>query len=217
MTDGAPQVLVIEDHELVGATLVLGLRTRGYDALQCPVVSRDQILVTAAALPPGVALLDLDLGRDPGGQRIDGADLVADLTIDGWRVLALTGLADEARLAAAVAAGAIGIVAKAGTLDQLHELLDRALRGETLIPPPERRAWAERHRRAQQLAKRLALLTTREREILDDIVAGRRAGVVAEARNLSVTTVRTHIRAVLAKLDVSSQLEAVALMRGRPV
>ena len=46
-----------------------------------------------------------------------------------------------------------------------------------------------------------------------EIAAGRCVAQIAEQSFVSVPTVRTQVRQVLAKLDVSSQLEAVALAR----
>jgi DNA-binding CsgD family transcriptional regulator len=58
---------------------------------------------------------------------------------------------------------------------------------------------------------RIAALTPREREVLNGIIRGETAEEMAESFVISIGTVRTHIRAVLAKLGVSSQLAAVAL------
>ena len=63
------------------------------------------------------------------------------------------------------------------------------------------------------LTAKLARLSQREREVLAMLAQGRRAQAVAEHFVVSLATVRTQIRAVLAKLEVSSQLEAVALYR----
>ncbi len=68
-------------------------------------------------------------------------------------------------------------------------------------------------REAEELDRRWQRLTPREREIVACLVDGLRAGAVAEKFTVSVATVRTQIRSVLAKLEVSSQLEAVALAR----
>jgi DNA-binding NarL/FixJ family response regulator len=72
----------------------------------------------------------------------------------------------------------------------------------------------------QRQAERDAVLdklSNREREVLDLIVQGYRAGAIAKKSFVSMSTVRTQIRSILAKLKVSSQLEAVAFVRyGRP-
>lgn len=69
---------------------------------------------------------------------------------------------------------------------------------------------------AQDLDRRLQLLTPREREIVGCLASGLRAAAIAEKFVVSVATVRTQIRSILAKLEVSSQLEVVALARQIP-
>jgi DNA-binding NarL/FixJ family response regulator len=206
-------VLVVDDHELVGSTVVLALQDRGYEAHRCGTTSRADILATAAALPPGLVLLDLELGSDSAGRPLDGVDLIGDLNSDGWRVLVVTGVVAQDRLAAAVTAGAAGVLLKTSALRRFLELVEQAADGRLLMPPAERRQWVELHRRRRGEASRLAQLTTREREVLERLAAGARAGAIATADGVSITTVRTHIRAVLVKLGVSSQLEAAALLR----
>ena len=66
--------------------------------------------------------------------------------------------------------------------------------------------------RAQE-ASRLAALTSRERQVLAWLALGLSASDIAAAEQVSLTTVRSHIRAVLAKLGVRSQLAAVAMAR----
>lgn len=68
----------------------------------------------------------------------------------------------------------------------------------------------------EESVARMALLTSREREVLDLMCEGRDGAAIAEALFLSPTTVRNHIQHVLAKLDVHSRAEAVAMaMRHR--
>jgi DNA-binding NarL/FixJ family response regulator len=56
------------------------------------------------------------------------------------------------------------------------------------------------------------MLTEREREVLDRLAHGHRAQSIARDFHVSLTTVRSQIRSVLNKLQVTSQLEAVALL-----
>ena len=62
------------------------------------------------------------------------------------------------------------------------------------------------------LGRQLASLTERERTVLDRLAKGQRAQSIADEFVVSVTTVRTQIRAILGKLGVGSQLEAVVLL-----
>ena len=79
-----------------------------------------------------------------------------------------------------------------------------------------RRHIIEQHQRRQEQAKaveqRLLRLTERERTVLEHLARGRRAQSIADACGVSLATTRTQIRAVLQKLGVACQLEAVALL-----
>ncbi|WP_329611966.1 LuxR C-terminal-related transcriptional regulator [Streptomyces brevispora] len=66
-------------------------------------------------------------------------------------------------------------------------------------------------REREQEARRFSALTPREQHVLCALLAGCSAAEIAAADHVSLPTVRSHIRAVLTKLGVSSQLAAVAL------
>ncbi len=69
--------------------------------------------------------------------------------------------------------------------------------------------------RAERLG-RLLLLTRSERRVLYHLTTGATAIEIAEKLVLSLATVRSHIRSILRKLEVSSQLAAVAIAQGHP-
>jgi DNA-binding NarL/FixJ family response regulator len=211
-----PTVLIIDDHDLVASSLSISLRSVGLRARSHVARSREGILGAAAALPPGIALLDLDLGRGPDGVLIDGTTLIEQLGETGWRVLVLSGTSDEARIGKALAAGALAGIPKSAALPVLVTAVRRAAQGLEVMHPERRRQYIEAHRRRQDqartLAQRLARLSDRERVVLDRLAQGRRAQSIAEESRVSIATVRTQIRGVLAKLGVGSQLEAVSLL-----
>jgi DNA-binding NarL/FixJ family response regulator len=206
-------VVVIDDHALVAVALVMALTQRGLDAsatAPAEFLSR----IDDAAPTGGLVLLDLDLG--PG---LDGAALVPRLRRAGWRVLLVTGSTDTTRIAIAIAAGALGRVEKSAPFDELVATVLRAAEGRSLIDDAERHrmgAVAAAARQDRNLAEdRWNRLTPRENQIVERLAAGRRPTVIAEEFVVSVATVRTQIRSILAKLEVGSQLEAAALARDR--
>ena len=83
------------------------------------------------------------------------------------------------------------------------------------MPAARRRQLVEgylaRSAERRELLAKLERLTQREREVLALLADGQRAQAVADHFVVSLATVRTQIRAVLTKLEVGSQLEAVAL------
>jgi DNA-binding NarL/FixJ family response regulator len=66
--------------------------------------------------------------------------------------------------------------------------------------------------RRHEVTERLARLSTREREVLDQLAAGRGASAIAADATVSMSTVRAQIRSILAKLEVRTQLAAVAMV-----
>jgi len=213
-------VLVIDDHELFSTSLTMALRGNGFDAHQIPVARLADFVRQASDGPTGLVVLDLDLGRDSEGRWVHGADLVGSLRQRGWQVLIVSGSVDQPGVAAAIAGGAIGSVPKSSSFETLVRTVGTAAEGKPIMTDAERYHWLGRHRGYQakeiELARRLDRLSTREREVLELLAEGHRAGVIAARFVVSMATVRTQIRAILIKLEVNSQLEAVALVRQSP-
>ncbi|MET0189309.1 MAG: response regulator transcription factor [Pseudonocardia sediminis] len=217
MTTSGP-VLIVDDHELVGSSLALSLKAEGEDARFFPVRSARGVLESAERIsPPGLAVLDLDLGRDAEGNRIDGVRLVGPIIGLGWKVVVLSGSSDAGRIGAALAAGGFVWVPKNAPFPTLLGAIREARAGRSVMPPGRREQLIEMHlakeNERRDLTSKLEKLTQREREVLALLAAGKRAQAVAEHFVVSLATVRTQIRAVLTKLEVGSQLEAVALYR----
>ena len=208
-------VAIVDSHLLVASSLAVCLRLTGLHARCHPVVSAAGVLASAGRVRAGVLLLELDLGHDAAGSRIDGVGLVAPLTAAGWWVVALTGHTPGERIGAALHAGAHGWIPKTAPLPTLIEALDETIAGREITPPPLRAQLIARHLQREHdrddLHARWSTLTGREREVLARLATGQRAQVIAAHFVVAPATVRTQIRAVLTKLQVNSQLEAVAL------
>lgn len=210
-------VLIVDDHELVGTSLALGLRVEGEDAWFHPAPSAPAVLEAAERVPTGLLVLDLDLGRDAHGNPIDGVDLIPPLRAAGWRILILSGSSNADRVGAALAAGGFVWVAKNAPFAVLLYAIREARAGRSVLPAARREQLIELHRRREaerrEIADKVRRLTPREREVLDHLASGKRAQAIAEHFVVSLPTVRTQVRAVLGKLEVGSQLEAVAMVR----
>jgi NarL family two-component system response regulator LiaR len=144
-----PTVLIIDDHDLVATSLAMSLRMAGLQARQHAARSRAGVLAATAELPPGVVLLDLDLGFEPDGTLIDGTALIERLRAAGWRVLVLSGTADEARIGKALASGALAGIPKSAALAVLVTAVRRAAQGLEVMHPERRRQFIDAYRRRQ--------------------------------------------------------------------
>lgn len=218
MTGRAQTVLVVDDHELVAASLVLALRADGFDAQRAGSCHLADVLASARSLTPGIVLLDLDLA-DAG----DGAALVPPLRTLGWDVLILTGASAHERIGGAVAAGAAGWVSKSADFAELIATVRDLAAGRPASSPAERAELVasyqestahtrQRQKRRAELTERLSRLSQREREVLEYLAEGLQAGAIAAEFVVSLATIRAQIRAILAKLEVGSQLAATAVL-----
>jgi DNA-binding NarL/FixJ family response regulator len=211
------QIVIIDDHELFSSSLMIALRDRGIEARKVPVARLEQFTARPRGERPGVVVLDLNLGETPDGVPIKGYNWVAPLRESGWQVLAVTGSDKLGDTASAIAEGAVGVVMKTSPLDVLLKAVLMTAQGEPLLSEEERRDWVTKHEirraRLEPIGKRLAELTGRERQVLEEIARGQHALEIARESVVALTTVRTQIRSILRKLDVNSQIEAVALLR----
>ena len=210
-----PRVVIIEDHPLLSQALQLALRLEGFEVVEVVDVTKrsdEEVIDAARTIGAEVALLDLFLG---GGRM--GTSLIGPLRALGARVLMLTSAQDGVLLAECLEAGADGIFAKHNPFDDLVGLLRDAATGVTVMQPAMREELLAELRRVRTASRELRepfeRLTARQAAVLVAIIEGQAAEQIAARQNMSESTVRTHIRGILQKLGVNSQLAAVALAR----
>ena len=216
---GAPMasVVVVDNHEIVARSLATVLSSWGFPATPLPCGTL-QLAELVAVVDNGpwwaggarIALVDLNLRHD-----LDGVHLVRPLHDRGIAVAIVSGVEDRLRLACAVAAGARGLVGKAQPLDELRRTVERLACGEPAISLGERSALldllaAERCRLKPARAL-LATLTSAEARVLAELCQGRAVEEIAVSYVVSVATIRSHVHAILRKLDVHTQRDAVRL------
>jgi DNA-binding NarL/FixJ family response regulator len=213
-------VAIIDDHGLFATAARMALRQSGWNAYQLTAADNTGLLAKVASLRPGLAVLDLHVGRVDGTRDIDATSLVRPLRAQGWTVLVISDGRDRPAEAATIADGAVTVLSMASSFDDLLQVIRRTAAGLPVMTDTQRCAWLDLHRAYQAqyraLDKRLGRLSTREREVLHLLAQGRRAADVAQRLTIALTTVRSQIRSILCKLEVGSQLEAVALLHRRP-
>lgn len=122
-------ILVIDEQLLVSSALAHALRGKGYDAHSLRVTDLAGMLRDAVEHPPGLALLGLDLGPGPGGQPIDGVDLIGPLCARGWSVMVITGTVSLDRIGDAIAQGATNWIVRGATFAELVQAAVEILHG----------------------------------------------------------------------------------------
>jgi two-component system nitrate/nitrite response regulator NarL len=208
------RIVILEDHVLFAESLELALTVEGYDVRRIMIPDHAQspsaLIAHVTRQRPRVVLLDLDLGQFGYGEQ-----MIAPLALAGINVVVVTGSLDRARWGEAVRLGARKVLAKSRPLNDVLATVRRINQGLQVMAPAEREellaAWSSERAHLVDLQGRLDRLTIREREVLAHLMKGRTVREIAAVGVVSEATVRTQVKSILAKLEVTSQLAAVGL------
>lgn len=203
-------LLIVDDHAAFRQPLAFML-DREPDlqvVAQAGTLAEARAVIRATAGVICVALIDLRL---PDGLGTDLLHAFKDAN-PGAASLMLTADQDKLQYARAIEAGAIGVLSKTASIDEIVTGIRRAARGESVQSAQEiiellRLANRERERdKATQIT--LARLTPREREVLETLSEGLDNRAIADRLFISPETARTHVVKLLSKLNVESRLQA---------
>jgi two-component system response regulator DesR len=192
------RVLVAEDQAMVRGALSALLGLEGDITVVAEVARGDEVVSTALATKPDVALLDIEM---PG---IDGLQAAAALHehLPSCRVLMLTTFGRSGYLRQAMASGAIGFLLKDAPAAELAAVIRRAIAGERVVDPDLALA---------ALSDSDNPLTSREREVLRASLSGASNADIAAQLYLSEGTVRNHLSVAIQKLGARNRIEAARL------
>ncbi|MFI6516202.1 response regulator [Spirillospora sp. NPDC050679] len=194
------RVLLAEDQGMMrdALALLLGLE----DDIEVVARTGDgaEVLETALAVRPDVAVLDIEL---PGR---GGLEVTADLrrALPSCRVLIVTTFGRPGYLRRAMEAGAGGFLVKDGPIEDLVAAIRRVLAGERVVDP----ALA-----AAALSVGPNPLTERERDVLAAAADGATVADIAGRLRLSESTVRNYLSAAIGKTGARNRIEAVGTAR----
>lgn len=169
--------------------------------------ARDLLLDTDQ--PVDVAIVDLDL---PDGLGLGLMDVLRDLHPHAV-VLILSAHSDEGRRARAIDAGAASVMHKSSPVEEILDAIRRLWQGDHLLSQREvleaLRLVRRERERDQETRLKIEKLTPKEREVLQALAEGLSDKGIAERLYVGVGTIRTHVRSILAKLEVQSRLQAL--------
>ncbi len=212
---GTIRVLVVDDHDLFRAGLASLLSARPDIEVVAQASGGRMGVRLAAELHPDVILMDVQM------PDIDGPEATR-LILDrqpSIRIVAITVVADDRDVAAVLAAGACGFLAKDTPIEAVVLAIRAAAQGAAWLSP---RAAEVVLGRVQQVAddepepSLIDDLSPREIDVLRLIVRGLENAEIAEALQISPRTAKNHVSRVLAKLGQPSRVQAAvyAVRRG---
>ena len=202
----ALKVGIIEDQSKIRE----GLRslidgTDGYRCV-CSFGSMEEALAKIDRELPDVLLLDIGL---PGMSGIEGIRRIKDLH-PGLSVLMLTVYDDDQRIFDALCAGASGYLLKKTPPARLLESLQEVMGGGAPMSPDVARRVVALFREIRPPADSGHQLTPHEIRILKLLVEGYNYKTAADQLDVSINTIRFHMRSIYEKLQVHSKSEAVS-------
>lgn len=204
----AARIVLADDHTLFRKGLAELLERDGHIHVVAMTGDPYQVVALLREHSPDAVILDLNL------PPTDGITLMQELRAQGFAlpVLILTVSEADRDLARALRNGAKGYLLKSMEPDEVIEAVLRAVRGETVVAPTMTaklvRLLDHRADGEQSHSDLLSTLTQREREILAHLSRGESNKAIARALNISYDTVKLHVRHILAKLNLTSRVEA---------
>jgi two-component system, LuxR family, response regulator FixJ len=193
-----PTVFIVDDDQEVREAIRLlmdsiGLAAEGFASAQ-------EYLERFDPVRPGCLVLDVRM------KGMSGLDLQLRLTEEPLHppIIVITGHGDVPMAVRAVKQGAVDFIEKPFNDQVLLDAVHRALEQDAA-----RRGQASR---LADLRERLERLTPREREILDQVIAGKRNKVIAADLNISQSTVEAHRAKVMEKMEARSLSELMRMM-----
>jgi DNA-binding NarL/FixJ family response regulator len=201
-------VLIVDDDKLMRAGLRAVLSSdEGIEVVGEAGDGRAAI-DSARRLEPDVVLMDV---RMP---EMDGVSATREVlrAAPESRVVIVTTFEEDDYVFGGLAAGASGFLLKRTGPEELIAAIHTVAGGEALLSPSVTRRVIERMARepgVKPKEERLEELTEREREVLELIAAGLTNAEIAERLVIEESTVKTHVKRVLMKLDVRDRVQAV--------
>jgi DNA-binding NarL/FixJ family response regulator len=207
-------LLIVEDHAIIAEALAGSLRESGFEPVEvvgAGDMSATRILGVVESSSPQVVLLDLHL-RD-----FHALPLIGPMVDRGITVVVLTASSEAWEHGQAFRAGASDVIEKSAPFHELVEAIVAAPAGETGAAGRRRdAALAGLRRHRERNEHRLAVfrrLTPSEQDVLKSLIVGIPVEEIARERGVGLHTVRSQVKSVLRKLEVRSQLAAVAVAR----
>lgn len=203
-----PRLLIVDDHPLAREGLSAVLSAHGYDVVGDAADGLSAV-EAAATLRPDLVLMDVRLGAG-----IDGLEATRRIVALGLgiRVLVLTLHDTAAYVREALVAGAAGYVLKDTGIDDLRTAIAQVLDNRTAIPIELMAAVVRQPEAARSPDQSLALLTMREREVLDGVARGKTNKEIGRDLAISPATVKAHVERIIAKLGVADRTQAAVLV-----
>ena len=208
------RVLIVDDHRAFAGALVFAIDLHPDLMSVGTAASIAEAMACLEVANPDVILMDIRL---PDGDGIDATARILERRPDA-RIVILTGHTDVEVLARAASAGACGFLPKESSVTSVISAIRAVRTGEMLVEGSTLAAILGRvavGSRSPTSSGEAVLFSPRERDVLERMGQGMDPHAIAAALGISLHTCRGYQKAIMAKLDAHSQLEAVVVAARR--
>ena len=200
------QVGIIEDNKNIRQLMQRYLDMQ--EDMSCPVATEsvEEMLDYLTTYPhPNVLLMDIQL---PGMSVIEGMKIIQQKYPD-IEIIMLTVYHDSHKIFDSLKAGASGYLLKHTSLPEIKDAIELLMQGGAPMSPQiARKVITHFNDRGQKQQE--SNLTNREQDIVNGLVDGLSYKLIADRLDISIDTVRAHIRNIYKKLHVNSKAEVIA-------
>jgi DNA-binding NarL/FixJ family response regulator len=199
------KVMIVDDHPLMRVGIAAIINARGDMTVVAQAGTGEEAVALFQRHKPDITLMDLRLPGEMGG--VEAIAAIRSKSPRARFIVVTTYDGDE-DIHRALEAGAQGYVIKGMPYQTLVDALQKVHSGGRFLPPPIARALASRTPHSD--------LSSRELEVLHLLVSGNSNKEIANLLGITEATVKSHVSAILMRLDVEDRTQAVvaALQRG---
>lgn len=155
---------------------------------------------------PDVILMDIQL---PGMSGIKGMEIIKSKYPE-VEIIMLTVYHDSHKIFDSLKAGASGYLLKHTSLPEIKESIENLMKGGAPMSPQIARKVISHFNEEAPKKNEDSMLTNREQDIVNGLVDGLSYKLIADRYDISIDTVRAHIRNIYKKLHVNSKAEVIA-------
>lgn len=155
---------------------------------------------------PNVILMDIQL---PGMSGIKGMEIIKSKYPE-VEIMMLTVYHDSHKIFDSLKAGASGYLLKHTSLPEIKESIENLMKGGAPMSPQIARKVISHFNEEAPKKNEDSMLTNREQDIVNGLVDGLSYKLIADRYDISIDTVRAHIRNIYKKLHVNSKAEVIA-------